>query len=189
MNLTRDRVHSIGWMTVLLICGALSLALMLRVNAVKSQVAGSERKIVFLQRDIDFLQTEFQTRSNQQQLKTLNDVEFGYEAPRAEQYIEGERQLAALGKARGPGAPEPIRYASADEAAPGEGENGGLLAMVSPVTGASPVQAKGKSDSGKDTAAPKAAANDARDEGKALARDARNLGKRLARIELASDVQ
>ena len=34
MNLTRDRVHSIGWMTVLLICGALSIALMLRVNAV-----------------------------------------------------------------------------------------------------------------------------------------------------------
>ncbi|WP_288486619.1 hypothetical protein [uncultured Novosphingobium sp.] len=183
MNLTRDRVHSIGWMTVLLICGALSIALMLRVNAVKSQVAGTERRIAYLQRDIDFLQTEFQTRSNQQQLKTLNEVEFGYEAPRAEQYIEGERQLAALGKAAAPGAPAPIRYASADKAAEG-GENAGdsgVLAMVSPVTGIGAAVARTVSDAG--------STPDDKVEAKALARDARGLGKRLARIQLASDVQ
>lgn len=181
MNLTRDRVHSIGWMTVLLVCGAFSLALMLRVNAVKSRVAGSERKIVFLQRDIDFLQTELQTRSNQQQLKTLNDVEFGYEAPKAEQYIEGERQLAALGKAPAPGAPKPIRYASVDTELGSQDsrEAGGLLAMVSPVTSeeAAPVKAADPAD------------DEAKREAKALARDARNLGKRLARIEVATDAQ
>jgi hypothetical protein len=181
MNLTRDRVHSIGWMTVLLVCGALSMVLMLRVNAVKSQVASSEKHIVYLKRDIDFLQTEFQTRSNQQQLKTLNDVEFGYEAPRAEQYIEGERQLAALGKAAGPGAPSPIRYASADGVAGSDTavSSGGaqLLAMVSPVTGAVSGGAKTASDAGSDK------------EGRVLAHDARNLGKRLARIEIASDAQ
>jgi len=186
MNLTRDRVHSIGWMTVLLVCGALSLALMLRVNAVKSRVANSEKHIVYLKRDIDFLQTEFQTRSNQQQLKTLNDVEFGYEAPRAEQYIEGERQLAALGKAPAPGAPAPIRYASADgvTGSEGEGSSGGaqLLAMVSPVSGAVPVAAKDAVKADGDKGGEK-------DEAKALARDARNLGKRLARIEVASDAQ
>lgn len=180
MNLTRDRVHSIGWMTVLLICGAFSMALMLRVNAVKSQVAGREKHIVYLKRDIDFLQTEFQTRSNQQQLKTLNDVEFGYEAPRAEQYIEGERQLAALGKAPAPGAPSPIRYASADGVSD-EAQGGGtqLMAMVSPVSGTAPTAAKTASDAGSDDKV----------ESKALARDAHNLGKRLARIELAADTQ
>jgi hypothetical protein len=180
MNLTRDRVHSIGWMTVLLVCGAFSMALMLRVNAVKSQVASREKHIVYLKRDIDFLQTEFQTRSNQQQLKTLNDVEFGYEAPRAEQYIEGERQLAALGKARAPGAPPPIRYASADKVGI-ETQDGGaqLMAMVSPINGTAPTAAKTTSDGGSGDKA----------EGKALARDARNLGKRLARIELAADTQ
>jgi TolA-binding protein len=176
MNLTRDRVHSIGWMTVLLVCGAFSLALMLRVNAVKSQVAGNEKRIVYLQRDIEFLETEFQTRSNQQQLKTLNDVEFGYEAPRAEQYIEGERQLAALGKAPAPGAPKPIRYASADPLSE-DGEEGGsrLLAMVSPVAGEAP--AATKKDEPKSEKA----------EAKELARQARNLGERLARIETAGD--
>lgn len=188
MNLTRDRVHSIGWMTVLLVCGAFSMALMLRVNAVKSQVASREKHIVYLKRDIDFLQTEFQTRSNQQQLKTLNDVEFGYEAPRAEQYIEGERQLAALGKAPAPGAPSPIRYASSDGISD-ETQGGGaqLMAMVSPLTGATPTPPKATSDSSKGD---KNADKDVdTQEAKALARDARNLGKRLARIELAAGSQ
>lgn len=181
MNLTRDRVHSIGWMTVLLVCGAFSLALMLRVNAVKSEVAATEKRIVYLRRDIDFLQTEFQTRSNQQQLKTLNDVEFGYEAPRAEQYIEGERQLAALGNAPGPGAPAPIRYASVDTAP--AAEEGGLLAMVSPVAGVASAAAKTVTEvAGEATAA-------SGDEARALRRDAKDLGKRLARIELVADAQ
>ena len=91
MNLTRDRVHSIGWVSVLLVCGALTLALTLRVNAVKSQVHATEVRIVAAQRSIDFLQTEFQTRANQQQLRTINDLEFGYKAPGAGQYVEGER--------------------------------------------------------------------------------------------------
>jgi len=182
MNLTRDRVHSIGWMTVLLVCGALSLALMLRVNAVKSEVASSEKRIVYLKRDIDFLQTEFQTRSNQQQLKELNEVEFGYEAPKAEQYIEGERQLAALGKPAGPSAPQPIRYASAEVPADGAQSTGGsLLAMVSPVTGAAPSKKAAsavKDEETRDVA-----------EGKLLASEAKNLGKRLARIETTGDAQ
>ena len=113
MNLNRDRVRSIGWAFVLTVCFALTMALTFRVNAVKSQVRLAEREIVSLQRQKLFLETEFEARSNQQHLKAINDVEFGYQAPRAEQYIEGERQLASLGKPRGPDAPAPIRVASA----------------------------------------------------------------------------
>jgi hypothetical protein len=176
MNLTRDRLHSIGWVSVLLICAALSIALTLRVNAVKSQVHDVEKSIIYVQRDIDFLETEFQTRSNQQALQQLNDLEFGYKAPRAAQYIEGERQLAALGKAAAPGAPEPIRYAHAEKPAADDGENA-LLAMVSPVTGATAAVQEGSE---------KASPVEGRDPERAqLARDAADLGKRLARIELA----
>ncbi|MCT2400229.1 hypothetical protein [Novosphingobium mangrovi (ex Huang et al. 2023)] len=172
MNLTSDRVRSIGWATVLLVCGALTIALTLRVNAVKSQVHDTEKRIVWVQQDIDFLQTEFQTRSNQQALKQLNDLEFGYKAPVAGQYIEGERQLAALGKAAGPGAPEPIRYANAER--PVSHETGStLLAMVSPVAGATAA------------ALPKPAVNASDPEREALERDAAALSKRLARIEVA----
>ena len=47
----------------------------------------------------------------QQQLAAWNQVEFGYSAPRADQYVEHERQLAALGSPRGIDAPQPIRVA------------------------------------------------------------------------------
>jgi hypothetical protein len=135
MNLTRDRVRSIGWAFVLTVCFAALLALTFRVNAVKSQVRLAERQLVALRQEKLFLETEFEARSNQQQLKALNDVEFGYEAPRAEQYIEGERQLVALGKARAPGAPTPIRVATAADDGDELGGQGAFPTMVSPLTG------------------------------------------------------
>lgn len=132
MNLTRDRLRSIGWAVILTVCLALTLVLTFRVNAIKSQVRLAERQIVALKQEKIALETEFETRANQQQLRAVNDVEFGYEAPRAEQYIEGERQLASLGKPRGPGAPAPIRVAHRDE---GADEESTFPAMVSPLTG------------------------------------------------------
>ena len=92
----------------------------------------TERQIVAVRQDKLLLETEFETRANQQQLRSLNDVEFGYQAPTAEQYLAGERQLAMLGKPRAPDAPSPIRVASA--AGLGD-EDSGFPAMVSPLTG------------------------------------------------------
>ena len=161
MNLTRDRVRSIGWAFVLTVCAGLLLALTFRVNAVKSQVRLAERQLVALQQEKLFLETEFEARSNQQQLKALNDVEFGYQAPRAEQYIEGERQLVALGKARAPGAPAPIRVASA---ADGDRQSA-FPAMVSPLTG-------------------KAVAAEVPEGGPRKQVDSAGLNQRLARINL-----
>ena len=132
MNLTRDRLHTIGHVGALGLALLITAALMLRVNAVKSQVRLAERQIVALKRDKLLLETEFETRANQRQLAELNMVEFGYRAPNAGQYLEGERQLALLGKARDPGAPAPIRVAHADR---GEDQAGLLTAMVSPLTG------------------------------------------------------
>lgn len=177
MNFTSDRVRSIGWISMLVVCGAISIGLTLRVNAVKSQVHDTEKRIVWVKQDIDFLETEFQTRSNQQALKQLNDLEFGYKAPMAGQYIEGERQLAALGKPAGPGAPQPIRYANAEQP---EGTEGSLLAMVSPVTGSVSAALPGSSDK----------AGKGRDpERDGMARDAAAISKRLARIEVAEAAQ
>jgi len=127
MNLTRDRLRNIGWAAVLLGCLAFTIALTFRVNAVKSEVRLVERQIVAVKQEKQFLETEFLTRANQQQLRNLNDVEFGYQAPGASQYLEGERQLAALGKPRAADAPAPIRVARAD--------TGDVPAMVSPLTG------------------------------------------------------
>jgi len=131
MNLTRDRVRSIGWAFVLTVCFALTMALTFRVNAEKSEVRLAERQIIAVKQQKLFLETEFLTRANQQQLSNLNEVEFGYRAPTSRQYIEGERQLASLGKPRGINAPAPIRVASAADVT----QPTGLQAMVSPLTG------------------------------------------------------
>ena len=74
MNLTRDRMRSIGWAAVLLTCLAFTVVLTFKVNAVKSQVRLAERQILAVKQDKLLLETEFETRANQQQLKALNDM-------------------------------------------------------------------------------------------------------------------
>ena len=85
-----------------------------------------------LQDQKTILETEFETRSNQQQLATWNDVDFGYKAPTASQYLEGERQLAQFGTPRAKGAPEPIMVANAPST---KGEGSSFAAMVPPIAG------------------------------------------------------
>lgn len=109
MNLTRDRMRSIGWAAVLLTCLAFTVVLTFKVNAVKSQVRLAERQILAVKQDKLLLETEFETRANQQQLRALNEVEFGYQAPAAGQYLESERQLAELSKPRAVDAPSPSK--------------------------------------------------------------------------------
>lgn len=124
--------RQLGWAAVLLACAALLAGVTFKVNTIKSQVRLAEREIIALESEKRILEIEFQARSNQQQLADLNRIEYGYAAPSAGQYLESERQLAALGMARAEGAPEPIRVAQAST----EGDEGeGLLAMVSPITG------------------------------------------------------
>ena len=78
-------MRRIGWLAVLAVCLALLVGLSLRVNALKSEVRLAERKIVTLKHETIYLETEFETRANQQQLAQWNAVEFGYIAPGAGQ--------------------------------------------------------------------------------------------------------
>lgn len=128
----RNRLASIGWAFVLAIAAAMVLGLTFKVNSVKGEVRLAERRIVALEREKLMLETEFETRANQQQLADWNDVDFGYVAPKAAQYVESERQLAQYGTPRAPGAPAPIRVASADLA---PDRSSGFPSMVSPLTG------------------------------------------------------
>ena len=127
-----SRMRKVGWAAVLLSCTSVYLGLHLKVNSVKSEVRQAERRIVALQQQKLMLETEFETRSNQQQLATWNEVDFGYKAPTAGQFLEGERQLAQFGTPRAKGAPEPIMVASAPST---DEDNSPFPAMVSPITG------------------------------------------------------
>ena len=58
MNLTRDRMRSIGWAAILLGCLAFTVVLTFKVNAVKSQVRLAERQILSVKQDKMLLETE-----------------------------------------------------------------------------------------------------------------------------------
>ncbi|MBC7159860.1 MAG: hypothetical protein H5U21_07390 [Porphyrobacter sp.] len=107
-------IRRIGWLALLALAGALCLLLHFKVQAIHSEVVRAERRIVALEQDKLLLQTEFETRANQQQLAAWNQVDFGYTAPTAAQFLNGERQLAALGASALPGGAATIRFARAD---------------------------------------------------------------------------
>ncbi|MBU7580107.1 MAG: hypothetical protein KAF27_06500 [Porphyrobacter sp.] len=144
--MTSQQARSLGWAAVLGACFAAVVVLSFKVHAVKSEVLLAERQLIALQRETLLLETEFQTRASQRQLAEWNTVEFGYQAPRAGQFLDGERQLASLGEVRGPDAPSPIRLASADaaDAAAVTGD----APMRSPVSGAKVTLASAGADQG-----------------------------------------
>lgn len=134
-----SRLRQIGWAVVLAACIGLFLALSFRVHAVRSEVLLAERQIIALERETLMLETEFQTRASQRQLADWNAVEFGYQAPRPDQYLSSERQLASLSLPLGPTAPEPVLFARADTDSEDEGSATRLAMadtpMTSPVSG------------------------------------------------------
>ena len=129
MIASRASLRGIGWAALLGLCCAALFGLSLKVNALKAEVRQTENRILALRRETLYLETEYETRANQQQLAAWNAVDFGYQAPTAGQYFENERQLATLGKPAGPGAPAPIRVAAAPS------EPAALPELVSPLTG------------------------------------------------------
>lgn len=150
--MNRSQARSLGWAAVLAMCAALVVGLSFKVHAVRSEVLLAERQLIALERETLLLETEFQTRASQRQLAEWNTVEFGYAAPRAGQFLEGERQLASLGEGRGPDAPAPIRLARADS---DEASATAALAeapMRSPVSGAKVTLASAAADKNAGTA-------------------------------------
>lgn len=125
------RFRRIGWVALLTVCTLLYGLLHLQVWSVSSEVKRAERRIVALEQDKLLLETEFLTRSSQAQLAAWNRVDFGYSAPRADQFIASERQLASFGADGVAGREEAMRLASfsADE------EVAPFPRLVSPITG------------------------------------------------------
>ena len=121
----------IGWFAALGTCLALYAILHVKVTAVHADVVRAERQIVALEEQNMLLETEFLTRSNQVQLAAWNRVDFGFQSPTADQFIDSPRQLARFGTPPAEGAPAPIRLAGlrAGEDVPD------FPQIVSPLTG------------------------------------------------------
>ena len=146
MIVTRSRVKTAGWAAVLACCAGAVTMLAFKVNAVRSEVRQAEERIVRLERDNLYLETEFETRASQQQLAALNRLEFGYVAPGPDQFLANERALAAFSEPRAKDAPQMIRVAR-EEVAEVE-----LASFTDDVAAARPASSDKKKDAPKEAA-------------------------------------
>lgn len=97
MILAVKRLKTIGWIALIFIVAIALYPLSLSVATLRSDLTRTEREIQRTRAEIRYLETEFATRASLTQLAMWNDLEYGYEAPSAAQYLDGERELANLG--------------------------------------------------------------------------------------------
>ncbi len=96
MILAVKRLKTIGWIALIFIVAIALYPLSLSVATLRSDLGRVERDILRTRAEIRYLETEFATRASLTQLAMWNDLEYGYEAPSAAQYLDGERELANL---------------------------------------------------------------------------------------------
>lgn len=97
MMLAIKRLKTLGWIALIFIVAIALYPLSLSVATLRSDLTRTEREILRTRAEIRYLETEFATRASLTQLAMWNDLEYGYEAPSAAQYLDGERELANLG--------------------------------------------------------------------------------------------
>lgn len=116
MMLALKQLRNLGWAALVFLVAILLYPLSLGVAALRSDLKRTEAEIVSVKRQLRYLETEFAARSSMQQLELWNDLEYGYVAPDARQFLAGEKTLAHLGDR---GEPSQTALAAADVRAPG----------------------------------------------------------------------
>ncbi len=96
MTLAMKRLKNIGWLALVFVIAVLLYPLSLNVAALHSDLSRIDRDILETKQEINFLQAEIRTRASVAQLEEWNELLYGYEPPRADQFIDGERGLASL---------------------------------------------------------------------------------------------
>ncbi len=90
------RMRGLGWFLSVVIVTLGFYLVSLQVAAERKKVADMDRKILFAQRDIRALETEFDTRANLAQLERWNGDVFALTAPSSDQFIADEATLASI---------------------------------------------------------------------------------------------
>ncbi len=118
MRLVAQRLENVGWVALVFVIAILLYPLSLRVATLRGDIVETEEAIVRAEERIRYLETEFRARASHAQLESWNAMEFGYAAPRPDQFLEGEEALAGFGEQR-PGQPRMTLVATMDGVKPG----------------------------------------------------------------------
>ncbi len=104
------RFRSVTWVAIALVPALGCYLVTQRVAAERAELAKVERKIGQTRRDIRDLETELGTRGSMAQIERWNGQTFALAAPTAQQFIEGDVQLASLTAL--PALPRPVAPAA-----------------------------------------------------------------------------
>lgn len=97
MTLAMKKMQGIGWVALVFMVAILLYPLSLNVASLHSDIIRVDRNILSAKKEISYLQAELRARASLTQLEEWNDLLYGYTAPSAAQYLDGERALADLG--------------------------------------------------------------------------------------------
>ena len=110
---------SVGWVAGIGAAALTCYMFSLSVAAERAELAQLDSRIVNLKQSIRTLNTELETRGRVHQLQHWASADFGFAAPGANQFLEGEVTLAQLELPSQASAMEtPVRLADAPQPAP-----------------------------------------------------------------------
>jgi hypothetical protein len=118
MTLAMKKLQNVGWLTFVFAIAILLYPLSLNVAAVRSDLERIDRKVMDTKREISFLEAELATRANVAQLDEWNELLYGYQAPTAAQFLDGERALAQIGGVGADATPVLVSVSDADGIGP-----------------------------------------------------------------------
>jgi hypothetical protein len=99
------RLRPIGWVAGVAGAALAFYLVSLQVASERTHLEGVERKIALTQRQIRHLETEFSARASLRQLEAYNNEVLALAAPKVDQYLTSEVQLASY--VPGEGLPQP----------------------------------------------------------------------------------
>ncbi|HEV2568739.1 hypothetical protein [Sphingomonas sp.] len=99
------RLRPIGWVAGVASAALAFYLVSLQVASERTHLESVERKIALTQRQIRHLETEFSARASLRQLEEYNDEVLALAAPKVDQYLTSEVQLASY--VPGEGLPQP----------------------------------------------------------------------------------
>ncbi|WP_293882827.1 hypothetical protein [Sphingomonas sp.] len=92
-----QRFRSLGWVAGVTTAAVSLYMVSLQVAAERGKLESVERQIALAQRNMRQLQTELGTRASLRQLEKWNGDVLALSAPKAQQFLHGEAELASLG--------------------------------------------------------------------------------------------
>jgi hypothetical protein len=92
-----QRFRPLGWVAGVATAATCLYMVSLQVAAERGKLESVERQIASAQRDMRQLQTELGTRASLRQLEKWNGDVLALSAPKAQQFLHGEKELASLG--------------------------------------------------------------------------------------------